>query len=126
MEPQPSKEEILFNWFLADSREVVNSLTAASEQAAQVLASINAASSELAAGVDSAKAEQIAAHRDLMAVLQEVSVQNRQALGALDAKANRLLARTQQRTIWIASLTAILGGMLGGGFAAWLIHNWPR
>jgi len=126
MEPQPSKEEILFNWFLADSREVVNSLTAASEQAAQVLASINAASSELAAGVDSAKAEQIAAHRDLMAVLQVVSVQNRQALGALDAKANRLLARTQQRTIWIASLTAILGGMLGGGFAAWLIHNWPR
>lgn len=71
MEKPPTKEEILFEWFLGDSKEIVADLKTAVAQAAAVRDSIGAARGELDTSVQAATRELVTAHRELAQTVRE-------------------------------------------------------
>jgi len=108
----PTKEEILFDWFLKDSKEIVSDLKDAVAAAKEVRVSIEQAGSQLAAESERHATELIQAHRELMRSIKDV-----------DATHKRLLADSLRSTKAIASAhhSKLTAWVVAAAFAAGLV-----
>lgn len=118
MEKPPSKAEVVYDLFLGDAKELLADMKTALERAAEVQKSVSEAGDSLAATVEAAKAELVAAHRDLTNAVRETETRHGQALDKMDRQAGKILADMQRRTVWVATICAAGGGLIGGAAGA--------
>lgn len=121
MEKPPSKEELLLEWFLGDSKEILSELKLAIATAEAVQKSMLDAGAGIGTQVDDARTELVAAYRELAAANREAEARQRNLLQAMDARAKQLLSSTQRRTVLVAACFAVLGGLVGGIGAALIL-----
>lgn len=127
MEPPPTKEEILLEWFLGDSKEIVADLKAAMAEAQGVRAGIGIAAKELDATVQAATRELVTAHRELAQVIRDTRVSNAEMVKSVLASAHRATVTGVRRslpTLMIcSSVSAVIGATVGAGLAV-MVTRW--
>ena len=123
MDSRKPREEVLIEWFLGDSREIVVDLQSAVAAAREVHQSMQEAGASLASTVEDARAELVTAHRELTAAIRETESRHDKALEKLDRQAKSLLAATQRRTVWVAAICAGIAGLAGGLGGALLFYR---
>ena len=121
MEKPPSKEQLLLEWFLGDSKEILDELKGAMAQAQDVQQSMLSAGAGIGAQVDEAKAELVAAYRALVSATREAESRQRTLLQAVDSTLMQRLEKNQRRTLLAVACFALTGGMVGGIGAALLL-----
>lgn len=122
MSKPPSKEEILFDWFLADSKEIVEELKDAVASATAVRESVAEATVNLGLVVMSSREELVLAHRALADVLRDVEGKQRSAMDRFHQQSRKGLDGVVARCLMIAGLSAGIGGAIGGAIAALLLR----
>jgi hypothetical protein len=113
----PSKEEVIFEWFLGDSKEIVAELKTTLAEAATVRDAIVTGKSELAATVDAATRELVTAHRELAKAISDAKADHGKAGGTLTASVHRALADGARRLVVVATICAGVGALVGAGAA---------
>jgi hypothetical protein len=122
MEKPPSKEEILLDWFLGDSKEILAELKSAVADAAELRTSIKDAGTALGAHVDEARQELIAANRALVSASRDAEAKQRTVIEQLDARSRAAFAGMVRRCVLFAGCAACAGGILGAVVAALLLR----
>lgn len=122
MEKPPSKEEILLDWFLGDSKEILAELKSAVTDAAELRTSIKDAGTALGAHVDEARQELIAANRALVSASRDAEAKQRAVIEQLDARSRAAFSGMVRRCVVFASGAACVGGILGAVVAALLLR----
>ncbi|HGA2320757.1 TPA: plasmid stabilization protein StbC [Pseudomonas putida] len=113
MERQPTREEVLFEWFLGDSKDIVRDLKSAVAGAEEIRDSIIAEGAKLGAQTDDMRAELIEAHRQLAGLVESLESNHQKMVRSVEATATSLLAATQRRSILISAACAVIGGLAG-------------
>lgn len=114
MEKPPSKEELLLEWFLGDSKEILSELKATMETAQEVQKAMLDAGTGIGVQVDEARTELVTAYRELAAANREAEARQRSLMQSMESRAMQLLSSTQRRTVMVAATFAVLGGLIGG------------
>ncbi|CAI9899180.1 plasmid stabilization protein StbC [Pseudomonas putida] len=123
MDSRKPREEVLIEWFLGDSKEILADLQGAVAAAREVHQSMQEAGASLASTVEDARAELVTANRELTAAIRETEARHDKALEKLDRQAKSLLAATQRRTVWVAAICAGIAGLAGGLGGALLFYR---
>lgn len=118
----PSKEEILLEWFLADSKEIVTELKEAVASATAVRESVAEAAGNLGLAVGTAQEELVHAHRALVDVIREAESKQRSAMDRFHQQSRKSVDGVVTRCLMIAGLSAGIGGAVGGVVAALLLR----
>lgn len=121
MDSRKPREQVLLEWFLGDSKEILAELQAAVSAASDVHRSMSEVGLSIATTVEDARSELVIANRELTAAIRETETRQRQSLDKLDSQARNLLASTQRRTVWVAATCAGIGGLVGGLGGALLV-----
>lgn len=122
MTKPPSKEEILLEWFLADSKEIVAELKDAVASATAVRESVIEATGNLGLTVGTAQEELVHAHRALVEVIREAENKQRSAMDRFHQQSRKSVDGVVARCMLIAGLSAGVGGAVGGVIAALLLR----
>ncbi|MDR5785249.1 plasmid stabilization protein StbC [Caballeronia sp. LP003] len=121
MEPPPTKEEILLEWFLGDSKEITADLKTAMADAQGVRAGIDSAGRELDATVQAAKRELVTAHRELAQVVREARTANAETGKVFLASAHRATVTGVRRSLPMimvcSGVSAVIGSAVGASLA---------
>lgn len=113
MERQPTREEVLFEWFLGDSKDIVRDLKSAVAGAEEVRNSIIAEGAKLGAHSDEIRAELIEAHRQLASLVASFDASHQKMTRSIEVRAHQLLSTTQRRSVLISAVCALMGGIVG-------------
>jgi autotransporter translocation and assembly factor TamB len=127
MDRPPSKEEVLLEWFLGDSKEIAADLKAAAANAESVRDGIVTAKGELDATVQTATRELVAAHRELAQTLRNAKAINADAARSVAATSQGAVAAGVRRSIPLlvvcCGATATIGATLGAAIAILLVRH---
>ncbi|MDU8491369.1 plasmid stabilization protein StbC [Pseudomonas syringae pv. actinidiae] len=118
----PSKEEILLEWFLADSKEIVTELKEAVASATAVRESMIEAAGNLGLTVGTAQEELVQAHRALVGVIREAESKQRSSMDRFHQQSRKSVEGVVTRCLIIAGVCAGMGGALGGAVAAFFLR----
>ncbi|WP_228394184.1 plasmid stabilization protein StbC [Pseudomonas helleri] len=80
MDSRKPREEVLIEWFLGDSKEILADLQGAVAAAREVHQSMQEAGASLASTVEDARAELVTANRELTAAIRETEARHDKAL----------------------------------------------
>lgn len=121
MEPPPTKEEMLLEWFLGDSKEITADLKAAMVEAQGIRAGIESAGRELNATVQAATRELVTAHRELVQAIRDTRAGNAEMTQGVLATAHRATVAGIRQSIptlmvW-SGISAVIGATIGAGLA---------
>lgn len=121
MDRPPSKEEVLLDWFLGDSKEIVADLKLAVADAESVREGIVTAKGELDSTVQAATRELVAAHRELAQALRDAKAGNADATRSAIAASQSAVAAGVRRSLPLlvvcCGATATIGATLGAAVA---------
>jgi hypothetical protein len=127
MDRPPSKEEVLLDWFLGDSKEIVADLKSAVANAESVRDGIVTAKGELDATVQAATRELVAAHRELAQTLRDAKASNADAARSVAATSQGAVSAGVRRSIPLlvtcCGVTATIGATLGAAVAILLVRH---
>jgi autotransporter translocation and assembly factor TamB len=127
MDRPPSKEEVLLEWFLGDSKEIAADLKAAAANAESVRDGIVTAKGELDATVQAATRELVAAHRELAQALRDAKASNADAARSVAATTQGAVSAGVRRSIPLlvvcCVVTATIGATLGAAIAILLVRH---
>ncbi|MCE4548022.1 MULTISPECIES: plasmid stabilization protein StbC [unclassified Caballeronia] len=126
MDRPPSKEEILLEWFLGDSKEIVAELKAAVADAQKVREGVVTARGELDAIVQTATRELVTAHRELAQAFRDAKAGNADLARTVFASSERAAAVGVRRSLPLlmvcCGLSSTIGATIGAATAVLLIR----
>ncbi|KVX69126.1 hypothetical protein WT34_24440 [Burkholderia stagnalis] len=122
MEKPPTKEEILFEWFLGDSKEIVADLKAAVAQAADVRDGISKAKGELDATVQAATRELVTAHRELAQVVDKAKAAQAEHARTVAASGQRAAVAGLRQSLPLLAACCGISSLVGAAIAVLLVR----
>jgi hypothetical protein len=122
MEPPPTKEEVLFEWFLGDSKEIVADLKSALADATSVREGISKAKGELDATVQAATCELITAHRELTQAIRDAKAANIDAAQRVAASGKRAAAAGVHQALPALGICCGMSALIGAAIAVVLVR----
>lgn len=122
MERPPSKEEVLFEWFLGDSKEILADLKLAVADAAGVRDGISQAKVDLDVTVQTATRELVTAHRELAQTIRDARAANADAAQVVAASAQRAAAAGVLRALPALGVCCGVSALLGAAIAAFIVR----
>ncbi|SAL78635.1 hypothetical protein AWB67_05303 [Caballeronia terrestris] len=122
MEPPPTKEEVLFEWFLGDSKEIVADLKSALADATSVREGIIKAKGELDATVQAATRELITAHRELTQAIRDAKAANIDAAQRVAATSKRAAAAGVHQALPALGICCGMSALIGAAIAVVLVR----
>lgn len=119
----PTKEEILFDWFLQDSKEIVSDLKDTVAKAKEVRESIEQTGSHLAAQSERHATELIQAHRELMRAIKDVDATHKRLLAESFRSGKAIVeAYNRKLTAWIV-IAAFAAGLVGAAAGLTILQS---
>lgn len=122
MERPPTKEEVLFEWFLGDSKEILADLKSAIADATSVRDGISLAKVELDATVQTATRELITAHRELTQAIRDARAANADAAQVVAASGKRAAAAGVLQALPALGICSGVSALVGATIAVLIIH----
>ncbi|WP_244831990.1 plasmid stabilization protein StbC [Caballeronia sp. TF1N1] len=127
MDRPPSKEEVLLEWFLGDSKEIAANLKVAVADAESVRERIVSAKGELDATVQAATRELVAAHRELAQTLRDAKASHADATRSVSATTQGAVSAGVRRSIPLlvvcCGTTATIGATIGAAIAILMVRH---
>ncbi|SAL06395.1 hypothetical protein AWB78_08047 [Caballeronia calidae] len=122
MERPPTKEEVLFEWFLGDSKEILADLRSAIADATNVRDGMSQAKIELDATVRTATRELITAHRELTQAIRDARAANADAAQVVAASGKRAAAAGVLQALPALGICCGGSALVGAAIAAFIVH----
>ncbi|MEX3557556.1 MAG: plasmid stabilization protein StbC [Burkholderia sp.] len=122
MDKPPTKEEVIFEWFLGDSKEIVAELKTAIADAANVRDGIGKAKGELDATVQAATRELVTAHRELAQVIREAKATQTSAAQAVQAHVGRAAAAGIRDALPLLAACCGVSSLVGAAIAVAVVR----
>jgi len=122
MERPPTKEEVLFEWFLGDSKEILADLKSAIAHATSVRDGISQAKVELDATVQTATRELVTAHRELTQAIRDARAANIDAAQAVAASGKRAAAAGVLQALPALGICCGSSALVGAAIAAFIVR----
>jgi len=122
MERPPTKEEVLFEWFLGDSKEILADLKSAIADATSVRDGIGVAKAELDETVQAATRELVAAHRELIQAIRDAKGSNAELAQVVAASGKRAAAAGVMQALPALGICCGMSALLGAASAAFIVR----
>lgn len=122
MEKPPTKEEILFEWFLGDSKEIVADLKTAVAEAAAVRDGIGKAKGELDATVQATTRELVTAHRELAQVVRDAKAAQAEHARTVAASGQRAASAGIRQALPLLAACCGVSSLIGAAIAVLVVR----
>lgn len=122
MERPPTKEEVLFEWFLGDSKEILADLKSAIADATGVRDGISQAKADLDVTVQTATRELVTAHRELTQAIRDARAASIDAAHVVTASAKQAAAAGVLRALPALGICCGVSALIGAAIAAFIVR----
>lgn len=113
MEKPPTREEVMFDWFLGEAKDVADSLKETAQQIVGAREDLGSAKAGLSATAEKITRELVDAHRELTKVVDQARAEQNRAAATVQSTVARAIASNQRRTVAIATGCAVAGAFIG-------------
>jgi chromosome segregation ATPase len=117
MEKPPTKEELIFDWFLGEAKEISQSLEKSQGETVAIAERLDSAKAELSETLNAATHELVAAHHELRRHMAEVQTDNGKLVAAITSAVRKAATMGQRQMMVVATLCAGVGGFVGAAAA---------
>lgn len=126
MDKPPTKEELMFDWFLGEAKEISQSLEKSQAESIATAERLESAKADLSKTLNGATHELVAAHHELRRHMAEVQAEQGKLIAAIPSAVRKAATVGQRHMTVIATLCAGIGGFVGAAAAllgAYLLHR---
>ncbi len=117
MDKPPTKEELMFDWFLGEAKEISLSLEKSQAETASVVERLESAKADLAQTLNAATHELVAAHHELRRHVIEAQTDHGKLVAAIPSAVRKAVSAGEHRMMVVATVCAGVGGFVGAAAA---------